>query len=293
MTNQLSPKAYANTLAKAWGKVFPVNVREVAYELSSRQPDPIRKIEPIDLPLHACEGLLTPNTRGTRWGIGYSAHIREDGKVNFTIAHELGHYLLHRNENHAALDTEDELRDFPRARQRPQNIEQEANEFASYLLMPLDDFRTQLTSDAVTMDLITHCAGRYGTSLAASALKLVEFIDRPVICISSRDGVVQWSRSSEAALKAGLYLRRGTPVPMTSLSFACQGAKATSAQRAGAINERSGWFPGVRVHESAVPQPHYGSVFTLLQCWGSVRSRDELDEEPIEDTSDRFRSLSR
>lgn len=293
MNKQLSPQASANQLAKAWGKGFPVDVRQIAYELSSRQPDPIKKIEPIDIALDACEGLLTPNMRGTRWGIGYSAYIREDGKVNFTVAHELGHYLLHRRQKQGALDTEDQLRDFPRARQGARNIEQEANEFASYLLMPIDDFRAQLTDDAVTMDLITHCAIRYGTSLAASALKLVEFIDRPVICISTAEGVVRWSRSSDAAFKAGLYLRRGAPVPTTSLTFACQSGTATSAQRTGVINERSGWFPGIGVHESVVPQPHYGSVFTLLQCWGSVGIRHEFDEESVHDMFDHFQSFSR
>ena len=294
MSKQLSPKAYANTLAKAWGKHFPVDVRVVALDLSSRQPDPIKKIEAIDIPPDACEGILAPNTRGTRWGIGYSTYIRETGKVNFTVAHELGHYVLHRKDKHPAIDTEEQLRDFPRARQSPDNIEQEANEFASYLLMPLDDYRDQLTSDAVTMDLVTHCAARYGTSLAAAALKLIEFIDKPVVCISSRRGIVQWSRSSEPAFKAGLYLRRGTPVPQGSLTFGCQGAQASAELRAGARNDRAGWFPGVRVHESAVPQPYYESVFTLLQCWGSVgRPRDDGYDEPHEDMYDRFRSFSR
>ena len=292
MSKPLSPKAYANTLAKAWGKHFPVDVRVIALEYSAHQPDPIKKIEAINLPLDACEGLLAPNTRGTRWGIGYSTHIRENGKIAFTIAHELGHYLLHRK---PALDTEEALRDFARRDERSMNIEQQANEFASYLLMPLNDFREQVGGDPITMDLVTHCATRYGASLTAAALKLIEFIDRRVVCVSSKDGIVQWSRSSYSAFKAGLYLRGGAAVPTSSLTFASQGAKSTSSQRTGAMNEHSGWFPGVHVHESVVPQPHYGSVFTLLQCWGSVGSpREEFDqEEPQEDTFDRFQSLSR
>jgi len=30
------------------------------------------------------------------WGIFYNSAIQSRGRVNFTLAHELGHYLLHR-----------------------------------------------------------------------------------------------------------------------------------------------------------------------------------------------------
>ena len=293
MTKPLSSKAYANTLVKAWGKRFPIDVRQIALEYSAPQKDPIAKIEALPVPLDNFEGALLRSGKGVKWGIAYSAFIREEGKVNFTVAHELGHYLLHRKAD-SILCTEEDLRDFTRAKQNAQNIEQEANEFASYLLMPMNDFRAQVNGDAVDMELITHCATRYGTSLTASSLKLIEFIDRPVICISSRAGIVRWSRSSEAALTAGLYLRRGTQVPKQSLTFACHEGGGTKGNRTGAMNERSGWFPGVRVHESIVAQPHYGSVFTLLQCWGSGHTgREEVGDEPVEDAFDRFRSLSR
>jgi hypothetical protein len=57
--------------------------------------------------------------------------------------------------------------------------------------------------------------------------------------------------------------------------------------------ERSSWFGGVSVHESAVAQPHYGSVFSLLQCWGSTYGPGHDEEEPVEDSFDRFNSYSR
>ena len=292
MTKPLAPKAYANTLAKAWGKRFPVDVRHIALEYTAPQPDPIAKIEALPIPLDDFEGALLRKGGGVKWGVAYSAFIREDGKINFTVAHELGHYLLHRKLE-SILCTEEDLRDFSRVDQGAVNIEQEANEFASYLLMPLDDFRAQLNGDAVTMEFIIHCADRYGTSLAASSLKLIEFIDRQVVCVSSKGGIVQWSRSSEAALKAGLYLRKGTPVPPQSLSYACHEGGIANSNRIGQMSERSGWFGQIRVHESAVAQPHYGSVFTLLQCWGKVSRGADSDEEPIEDSFDRFSSFSR
>ncbi|WP_258879227.1 ImmA/IrrE family metallo-endopeptidase [Paraburkholderia sp. BL6669N2] len=46
------------------------------------------------------------------------------------------------------------------------DIEAPADLFASYLLMPLDDYRKQVTS-TVDLDLLGHCANRYGVSLTA------------------------------------------------------------------------------------------------------------------------------
>ena len=91
MSKPLSPKAYANTLAKAWGKRFPVDVRQIAREYSAPQKDPIAKIEALPVSLDNFEGALLRSGKGTKWGIAYSAFIREEGKINFTVAHELGH----------------------------------------------------------------------------------------------------------------------------------------------------------------------------------------------------------
>jgi hypothetical protein len=285
MSEPKSPKALAITWSKAWGKNFPVGVRTMALEVSGRQPDPISKIEALDIPLDQFEGALLKNGTGKKWGIAYSAHIREEGKVNFTLAHEWGHYLLHRKLE-PVLCTQDDLRDFAGADRPAVNIEQQANEFASYLLMPIDDFRAQLPIGPLSMELIVHCAARYGTSLAASAIKLMEFINRPMLCIVAERGTVRWARSSRPALAKGLRVARGTPIPPGSLTFACSTGSSTTD-----LKGRSWWSDSWRqhfeaaemtVHESAVVQSHYGTAFSLLDFTEIARGSqpEEEDDQP-------------
>ena len=289
------PKVYAIALSKAWGNRFPVGVRQIALEVSARQADSIAKIESLPFLLEDFEGALLRKSGGKRWGIAYSGHIREEGKVNFVIAHEFGHYLLHREQNGQTLCSEDDLRDFARASAGAANIEQEANEFASYLLMPIGDFRTQVNGHPVNLALLSHCANRYATSLAASTIKLIDFIDRPVVAILSKGGLILWARSSELAWKFGYCFKRGAAVPTGSVTFRCEQDGASMNARTGLLVDRRVWFDTASVLESAIAQPHYGTVFTLLECRDvapPVR-RPEEEENNITDAFDHFRSYSR
>lgn len=56
------------------------------------------------------------------------------------------------------------------------DIEGQADLFASYLLMPLDDYRKQVTG-TVDLDLLGHCADRYGVSLTAAILKWLQYTE--------------------------------------------------------------------------------------------------------------------
>jgi len=290
-----SPRRYAIALSKAWGDRFPVDVRQIAMEISSKSQDPISRIAALPIPIDDFEGALLRRGGGRKWGIAYSEFIREPGKINFTIAHEFGHYELHRDQEGQKLCSEDDLRDFARASGGIQNIEQEANEFASYLLMPKDDYRRQVDGQAINVALLAHCADRYGTSLAASAIKLIDFIDRPIVVVVSKGGVVQWSRSSDAALELGCFLKKGTLVPPDSLTMRCHVTGLAANKPTGADTESRTWFKSTAARESAIAQPHYGTVFTLLECVDArpTGPRFDDDEEKVIDAFDHFTSYSR
>jgi len=77
---------------------FPVDVERLALEWPQvLDPEaPITKV--VERPLEGFEGALVEGrSRGRGWGIAYSKDISSPGRRRFTIAHELGHYLLHRD----------------------------------------------------------------------------------------------------------------------------------------------------------------------------------------------------
>lgn len=77
-------------------------------------------------------------------------------------------------------------------------LEHEANTFAAYLLMPLDDYRRQIdSSSAVDLDAIAHCADRYEVSLIAATLRWLEYTERRSVLVVSRDEFILWARSKQ------------------------------------------------------------------------------------------------
>ncbi|MFZ5233694.1 ImmA/IrrE family metallo-endopeptidase [Enterobacter bugandensis] len=82
----------------------------------------------------------------------YNENIKEDGRKNFTIAHEIGHYCLHsdREEVQCRLEDVGAFSLTPHGKE----IEKEANEFAACLLMPEKDVQQQLLGKNLDIKLV-------------------------------------------------------------------------------------------------------------------------------------------
>ena len=158
---------------------FPIDISHFAQDLSHTlyPDDPITLIKSAPLP--GFEGALIRAPNGEKgWGIIYNKDVRSPGRINFTVAHEFGHYLIHRidgpPEFHCtSQDTFGWDSDYKRR-------EREANVFAANVLMPLDDYRAQLPDDAhPSIEDISHCADRYSVSFMAACLRWIDFTRIP------------------------------------------------------------------------------------------------------------------
>lgn len=243
---RLSPIAEANRLSQLLNMAyqgehrFPVDVKSVALEVSAKRfpHEPICAVEELNIP--SFEGLLTRHPDGHAWKIGYNSEGRSPERIRFTLAHELGHYLVHRQLRQRFECTDLDMHDWDA---QGRQIEVEADLFASYLLMPLDDFRAQMANEPISIELLQHCADRYGVSLMAAALKWIEIAPRRAVVVAARDGFVLWARSNKAALRSGAYLRtRVSPpreVPERSLLNECDQLGVLAPGKIPA----SVWFP--------------------------------------------------
>lgn len=144
---------------------------------------------------------------GKAWAIIYNSGLSE-GRRQFTIAHEFGHYLMHRSLHSEGIKCSEEavtIRNGP-------ELEKEADTFAAHLLMPLDDFRRQLPPDFIpTLDDL---ANRYGVSLISCILRWLEYTERRSMLVISRDEFVLWSKSSDPAFRTRLYIRTRSGPPI-------------------------------------------------------------------------------
>lgn len=275
---------------------FPIKVEALAREYSRQvfPNEPITLVDGLELS-GGFDGMLMPNPHVPgEWGIVYNKAIRSPGRINFTLAHELGHYLLHRHISPSGIQCGSrEMLDW---RSELGAIEAQANTFASFLLMPLDDFRRQIADETTSLDLMRHLADRYEVSITAAILKWLDMTTQRAMLVVSRSGFIDWARSSDSLMKSGVFYRARqqiTPLPEQSLA----GGKGLAIGTYAETKHPRGVWPGNEdVHEMTIFSPTNEMTITLLLYPDDAPNKrwaHDLDEPEEQDTYDRFVSDGR
>jgi Zn-dependent peptidase ImmA (M78 family) len=170
--HKLTPQAVAKNLLKIYGTDLPIDVAGIA----KAQGITIRMEELED----SVSGLLVIKANLVTLGVNKSHH---PNRQRFTIAHELGHFLLH-GQDAQAQDAKVFVDDLPvvlfrnqTSSEGTQRQEIEANIFAAALLMPEDIIREQLTLqpiDAFDDVSVKHLATQFGVSVRAITIRLTK-----------------------------------------------------------------------------------------------------------------------
>lgn len=268
MTDPKTPSGWGIQLSKLWmqsSMPFPVDVCELAQVFSKQRfSDPVGLIRPHGIA--GIDGMLSRRKSKGDWCISYDEQVSSPGRINFTLAHELGHYLLHRTLRERFSCGQGDVLSSSDADEK--RIEREANIFASYLLMPANDFRSFTDGNPVSIELLSACAERYGTSLTAAALKFIELTDEAAMLVMATDGFVCWSAPSRLARRARAYLPPGTPLPVSAEEGAPDGRMAG----------RGIWHPSCEAQEFTLTSDQYDMSIFLIRLL-DVRHVVHEDEE--------------
>ena len=269
---------------------YPVNVKKIALELTpSFNKDPITAVESGSM--GSIEGALVKKENAAEWAIFYNSDIAHQGRRNFTLAHELGHYMVHRHERSSGRFDCSE-KDILGNNTGTNEIEAEANAFAATLLMPNQDFRSQVNGQKFSFDLISHCANRYDVSSTAAILKWLDIADTPAIALLSEDGMMHWSKSNNKAFRSGRYFAtRKNIIPVPDQSSAA--AEANTKQARDGVRHSPGiWFPESEVIEHTIHSEEHGKTLTVLlleDSRGYTTPKDfDEDSELLVDTYTNF-----
>ncbi len=264
---------------------FPVNVPQLALDYSkARFPqDAILRVAGDNLPGFDGALMKAPNGK-PGWGIFYNSAFKSKGRINFTLAHELGHYLLHRQAYPEGFACSSE--DVVRWDSEYGQVEHQANVFAANLLMPLDDYRRQIPPrERVDLEMLSACAERYQVSLIAATLRWIGYTARRALLVCSRDGYILWARSSANALKTGAFFRTSQgPIEIPPFSHAATPDGLVDG-RTGIKHDAGVWFREP-VREMTIFSEQYDFVISLLTL-EDVHGYQVVEEE-VEDTYDRF-----
>lgn len=206
--------------------------------------------------------------RGAKRAIIYNENIREEGRKNFCISHELGHHSCHDH-----LEGSCSSNDLNDMNPQPSNIEQEANLFAATLLMPTDDFREQTHGRAPTLSFLSALArDRYNTTATATCRRLIDLSPAKYygMAFLKRTTVVRWART-ENMRYTGFGFRKGHTVPI-GIDHNPDGEEVESDVWLNGKNA-----PKWELTQSSIHMPYYGETLVLIKA-ERVDNSEELDD---------------
>lgn len=132
------------------------------------------------------EGRITHD--GKRGFIAVNSQITYLPKKRFVIAHELGHFRLHKNTRLFNCEKEVFFNWQAKGSQ-----ESEANIFAAELLMPEIFFKRFVTGKMISLNLLSETANYFKTSLTSTAFRYADIGTHPIALVFCTDGLVSWS----------------------------------------------------------------------------------------------------
>ena len=157
-----------------------------------------------EVPIKGSEGRIMRN--GDHGIISINSGIEYQPSRNFIIAHEIGHFVLHK-ELMICSDTQRTLSEWHK--KGPQ--EAEANLFASELLMPTNQYRFKVNGKRMSLSLIGEVSSFFQVSKLSAFLKYIDHGNFPVMIIYMENGLVKWKKcSNDFPLK---YLPFNSNVP--------------------------------------------------------------------------------
>ncbi len=219
---------------------------------------------PMVLDVGSCEGMLVRNPKdAAEWGIFYNGKASPERR-RFTIAHELGHFILHRGQQQSFNCDKESVHS---GHETMRLIEREADDFASNLLMPGDRLREWISNRRIDLHVLSGIAKRFQVSFEALCIRFIKYTEQRAILVYWDNGYAKYEWRSSSAVRTRARIRRTgdpqEPLPGTLAADASVEQAWDGVEMSAAI-----WCPEEAAHMTLREFKHsYASrdrVLTLL-----------------------------
>ncbi len=233
-------------------------------------------------------GMLLKN--GNNFGIAYATHIDNQGFQNFSVGHELGHYLIPghcdhlipmgsgQHESRAGFTSKDKY-------------EMEADYFAAGLLMPRPLFTREMSKVGYGLNAVDILSVLCVTSMTATAIRYAQLADIPTATVISTGKSINYAFMSESLkeIRGIEWLRKGTTLPRKCETgvFNCNVMNVANAKRASGEVLLQDWFEGPKdivMLEEVVGLGKYGKTLTVLTIEDGYDEDEWREEEEMKDS---------
>jgi len=207
------------------------------------------------------EGALVRVPNRLRGIIAVRRDFREPGRKRFTIAHEIGHFVLPGHGTAQPICTSSDVEWIQEASKQ----ELAANRFAAELLMPAIQIESFLKREGLFISTVRRICDRYVTSLTAAALKCIEMSLEPCALVISSGGRISQFKPNNS-FKYQVTLGR-TIRSDTKAFHLLEGGDNSSDS---GVIQASAWLDNydalldMLVKEDSILLPSYDKIFTIL-----------------------------
>ena len=148
-----------------------------------------------EVPARGFDGALVRSRTAQKGIIAIKASLREKARKRFTIAHEIGHFVL---PHHRLLKTVCDERKIDSFDVRLNRPEVEANEFASELVLPSAILARTFNLSIFSLSQISAVASSFETSLTATIRCFLRLTALPCAMIWSAENQTPWCARSDS-----------------------------------------------------------------------------------------------
>ncbi|WP_061313621.1 ImmA/IrrE family metallo-endopeptidase [Clostridium botulinum] len=250
------PEQYAQDIVSSFDLTPPIDLTKICEKLDIRiNYESLYSIEALLIISSGKKNIIINNYKTV-----------SPQRERFTIAHEIGHYIIPWHEN---LQQCDKIVNF----ESKDEVEKQANEFASELLVPKSNLLEDIKDKKVTLSLIKSLAKQYDVSLVVMARRVLEYSDAEAVVLiyypNGKKYIQMKSKTFKEELKGGCITKSSAHKLLTSYN--------TNAEIKD-ILESSIWFKEkgctYKIIEESMFQYKLGRVFTLLR---KADNNDTLD----------------
>ena len=258
--------AVAQGFLKRFGEDCGLKLRKIANEIGL-------SVEEVDA--DNFEGALLRISGVPRGTVVLNGNVREVGRKLFTLAHEIGHYLLPDQQSRAGPCNRNEIAQWS---SKLPPAELEANRFAAEILMPETRIAEVLQKEP-QFDLVFRIAEECQTTLTAAAYRYVELSSFRIAMVWSTRGRSIWYKASQ---EFGRAIELGS-LSTETYAYDCfeshEVPKRLEPVSAKAWLYDSNLKDDAKILEQSIYLPFYTSALSLLYLREQVERRTDFDEE--------------
>lgn len=240
------------------------------YDLAQRL-----ELEIVEVNSKSFDGALLRSGTSFSGRILVRSGIREAGRKRFTIAHEIGHYVLHRDQQNSCSPRE--IEGWKEGQPLP---EREADTFASELLLPTTDVTHHVNKRWPSMQVVSDVADHFGASMMAAGRKFCDVAPQSCALVWSSQRVIRWFHPSPSFVN---FIEPGAPLGFDSLALSAHECRDLTDKMEEVPAEawiKSPWLKDdAVVSEQSILMPSYEGCLSLIWIRRAIEQKPTAEDE--------------